>query len=201
MSYFRNAVSNPVVAKQTFTNTQHPGTVFIQMFAPNPGFSVGDMVTYVHPSGVKFSGKVWYIYKTSTVYNLYIKHPNPSSIGKLPGGTVYPYGQAPSVSSPTLDPATPPATQPPTGGALTPSSSGTGSAADGLHTQEDNETITTPSGHTIGGATVGTTATPDVEPDPVVEASLLPAGMDLKKIGIFAAIGIAGLWLLKKLKK
>lgn len=199
MSYFRNAVSSPVVAKQTFTNTQRPDTIFIQMFAPNPGFAVGDSIKYVHPSGATVTGKVWYIYKTSTVYNLYVKHPNPASIGKLTGGTVYP---ASAAAQPIYVPNTPIiAPPPPPSGALTPSSSGTGSAADGLHTQEDNETITTPSGHTIGGATVGTTSTPDIEPAPAVEASLLPAGMDLKKIGIFAAIGIAGLWLFKKLKK
>jgi hypothetical protein len=179
---FSYAVAESTSVLRTFLMGNHPGTIFIQIKG-SPQHKVGDTVTYVNPNNnVIFTGKVWYIYKGSskehgTVHNLYVKHPEANSIGVNSGGVLY-RGSAVPVAS----------------------GSGTGSAADILHQQEENDVIVNENGDIIGGGgAVTENGEPLVEP---TMASVMPAGLDVKKVGIGLGVLVLAYFLLKgKAKK
>lgn len=82
------AVDNGVSVKKLVLDARHPDTIFIQVPAPNPGFKIGEAITYTK-GDIYFTGKIWYIYKGGTHVNLYIKHPNPAAIAGTTGGVVH----------------------------------------------------------------------------------------------------------------
>ena len=87
----RDAVTESYNVNRLFNMSQTPGTIFIQLSGSNPGFAIGDEVTYVKDN-LSFSGKIWYIYRSpdGSHFNLYVKHPDWEKYQGVTGGTVYP---------------------------------------------------------------------------------------------------------------
>ena len=70
-----------------FKMANRPSTIFIKLNGANPGWKVGQLISFKNAQ-TAFSGKIWYIHKGSTYYNLYVKHPNPGSVTAMPGGLI-----------------------------------------------------------------------------------------------------------------
>ena len=86
---FENAIDNAMAVKMTFIKPKTLAeTVFIQLSGRNTIYKVGEVVTYIGSNGVRFSGKIYYIYQGATAYNLYIKHKDWMTIGTNNGGSV-----------------------------------------------------------------------------------------------------------------
>ena len=78
--------------ERIFKMAKHPSTIFIQLKGLNPGWAVGQSISFRN-SQTSFSGKIWYIWRGrlgdgTPVFNLYVKHSNPASVMAAPGGEV-----------------------------------------------------------------------------------------------------------------
>ncbi len=96
-----------------FKMANRPSTIFIKLNGANPGWKVGQLISFKNAQ-TAFSGKIWYIHKGSTYYNLYVKHPNPGSVMAMPGGQII-AGSFPATTYVTgqgFDPVQPPVTDP-----------------------------------------------------------------------------------------
>lgn len=80
---------------QIFKMKSRPATIFIKMTGTNPGWKQGQMVTFRNAQ-TAFSGTIWYIYKGSGYYNLYVKPPNYDQIIPSRGGEIIAGGSFPT---------------------------------------------------------------------------------------------------------
>ena len=85
--YYNALEARAYPVKRIFKMANRPKTIFIQMEGANPGWKVGQMISFKNAQAA-FSGEIWYIYKGSGVYNLYVKHPKPGSVVPMKGGEV-----------------------------------------------------------------------------------------------------------------
>lgn len=84
---YEYALDGAFDVKLLYFAEKHPKSILVQISGKNPGFSVGDTITY-NNGEINFTGKVWYIYNGSSSFNLYIKHPAPAQLHLKKGGVV-----------------------------------------------------------------------------------------------------------------
>lgn len=90
--YYNALNQSAYPVERIFKMAKHPRTIFIQLKGLNPGWAVGQSISFRN-SQTSFSGKIWYIWKGklrdgTPVFNLYVKHPNAGSVMAAPGGEV-----------------------------------------------------------------------------------------------------------------
>jgi hypothetical protein len=90
--YYNALEERAYKVRQIFKMSQHPKTIFIALEGENPGWRVGQTISFRN-ANIAFSGQIWYIYRGQRTdgtkyYNLYVKPPNYSSISPAKGGEV-----------------------------------------------------------------------------------------------------------------
>lgn len=181
--YYNALEARAYKVHQIFKQSKHPKTILMTILGENPGFRVGQKVSYRN-SKVAFTGDVWYIWKGPSGFNLYVRPANYSSISAALGGEVV-AGEFPSVTSP-IPPLLPSSTNQVKTVAKIPVLSKTA----GL----DPFAVATASPKEIASKLAG--------PDPVAEqrASSLLTSVNNRTVVIGLVVVVAGILLLRRKK-